>query len=82
MLQKKPIKFWDINVDNIVISKLIETKTNSKQLIGYSDKTIRLLVLIIPKTSEYVKKFKVKEGDKYKTIKLMSLKLFGLVLKA
>ena len=30
MLQKKPIKFWDINVDNIVISKLIETKTNSK----------------------------------------------------
>ena len=51
-------------------------------MIGYSHKTIRLLVLIIPKTSEYVKKFKVKEGDKYKTIKLMSLKLFGLVLKA
>ena len=24
--KKKPIKIWDINVDNIVISKLIETK--------------------------------------------------------
>ena len=27
---KRPIKIWDVNVDNIVISKLIETKTNSK----------------------------------------------------
>ena len=26
---KKPIKILDFNVDNIVISKLIETKTNS-----------------------------------------------------
>ena len=31
---KKAIKFWDVNVDNIVISKSIETKTNSKYLIG------------------------------------------------
>ena len=29
----KPITIWDINVDNIVISKLIKTKTNSKYLI-------------------------------------------------
>ena len=23
---KKPIKIWDVNVDNIVVSKLVETK--------------------------------------------------------
>ena len=32
---KKPIKIWDVNVDNIVISRLTETKSNSKYLIGY-----------------------------------------------
>ena len=31
---KKPIKIWDVNVENIVISKLIEAKTNSKYLNG------------------------------------------------
>ena len=46
---KKPIKIWDDNVDNIFISKSVETKTNSKYLIGYLDKVIRPLVLIIPK---------------------------------
>ena len=30
---KRPIKIWDVNVDNIVISKLVKTKTNSKYLI-------------------------------------------------
>ena len=58
MLQKKPIKSWDVNVDNIVISKLVKTKTNSKYLIGYLDKDIRPLVLIMPKMSGYVKTFK------------------------
>ena len=33
-------------------------------MIGYSDKTIRPLVLIMPKMSGYVKTFKVKNGDK------------------
>ena len=47
----------------IVISKLIETKTNSKYLIGYSDKNIRSLVLMLPKISEYVKTFKVKDKN-------------------
>ena len=62
---KKTIKIGDVNVDNIVISKLVKTKTNSKYLIGIkSDKTIRPLVLIIPKMSGYVKTFKVKHGDK------------------
>ena len=73
MLQKKPIKIWDVNAGNIVISKLIETKTNSKDLIGIkSDKTIRPLFLIMPKMSGYVKTFKVKEGNKDKINKLMS----------
>ena len=36
----QPANIWDINVDNIVISKLVERKTNSNYLIGYLDKTI------------------------------------------
>ena len=63
---KKPIKIWEVNVDNIVVSKSIETKSNSKYLIGYSDKAIRPLVLITPKMSGYVKTFKVKDRDKSK----------------
>ena len=66
---RNPIKTWDINVDNIVISTLIGTKTNSKYFIGYLDKVVRLLVLIMLKMSGYVKIFKVKVGDKDKNIK-------------
>ena len=28
--KKKTIKIWDVDVDNVVILKLIETKNNSK----------------------------------------------------
>ena len=56
---KKPIKIWDANVNNVVISKLVITKTNSTYLIGYLDKAIRPLVLIMPKMSGYVKTLKV-----------------------
>ena len=70
---KRHIKIWDVNVDNIVISKLIETKTNSKYLIGYLYKLIRPSVLIMPKMSRYVKKFEFKDGHKDKNNKLMSL---------
>ena len=38
---KRPTKIWDVNVNNIVISKLAKTKTNSKYLIGYLNKDIR-----------------------------------------
>ena len=38
MLKKKPRSIWDVKSDNIVISKLAETKTNSKYLIEYLDK--------------------------------------------
>ena len=53
---KKPRKIWDVNVDNIVISKLVKTKTNSKYLIRKKiDKAIRSLVLIMPKMSGYLR---------------------------
>ena len=68
---KKPINIWEVNIDNIVISKLIERKTNSKYLIGYLDIVIRPLVLILPKMSGYVKTFKVKD----KNNKLMPFRL-------
>ena len=61
MLQKKPIKIWNVNIDNVVISKLVKAETDSKDLIGYLDKAMRPLVLIMPKMSGYVKTFKVKD---------------------
>ena len=30
---KNPLNIWDINIDNIVFSKLVKTKANSKYLI-------------------------------------------------
>ena len=35
---KSPINIWHVNVDNIAISKLVETKTNSKYLLGYLER--------------------------------------------
>ena len=58
---KKPLKMWDTNVDNIVVSKLVKRKTNSKYLIRYLDKDIRPLILIMPKMRRYVKTFKVED---------------------
>ena len=64
---KNPKEIWDvilIKFDKLVISKLVETKTNSNCLIGYLDIVIRQLVLILPKMSGYVTTFKVKDEDK------------------
>ena len=61
---KKANKNFNVNVDNIVISKLVRTWINSKDLKRYLDEVIRLLVLIAPKISEYFKKLKYKGGDK------------------
>ena len=44
-------------------------------MIGYLDKVIRPLFLILPKMSGYVKTFKVKHGDKNKNNKLMSFRI-------
>ena len=63
MLQKT-LAIGGVNVENIVISKLIKTKTNSKYFIGIKfDKAISPLVLVMPKMSEYVKVFQVKEEN-------------------
>ena len=55
--------------------KLVKRKTNSKSLIGYLDKAIRLLILIMHKMTGYVKTFKVKDGDNGKQNKLMSFRI-------
>ena len=59
---KKPIKTLDVNVDNIIISKLMT---------GYLDNDIRPLLLIIPKMSGYVKTLKVED----EISKLMSFRI-------
>ena len=45
----------------MVLSKLVKRKTNYKYFITYLDKTIRQLVLLMPKISRYVETFKVKK---------------------
>ena len=37
---KKSTKIWDVNIDNILISKSVKTKTNFKYSVGYLDKDI------------------------------------------
>ena len=76
MLQKKPIKICDVNVDNLVISKLVKTKTNSKYLIVYLDEGIRPVFLIMPKMSRYVKTFKVEDkNNKFMSFRIDDRKL-------
>ena len=52
---KKPTNIWDVHVDNIVISKLVETKSNNKYLIRYLDKVIRPLVMALPNMLRHLK---------------------------
>ena len=72
---KKTIRICNVYVNDIVISKLVETENNSKYLIGNLDKVIRPLVLILIKLNGYVKIFKVKVADKDKNKKHMVIKL-------
>ena len=68
---RKPIKILDVDVDNIVISKLIETKKNSRDFTGYLGEVVKLLlVLILPKLTGNVKTFKEKNNN------LMSLRIY------
>ena len=46
----------------------METNNNSKYFIGYLDKVIKLLVLILPKMSGYVETFKDTKGNKDYTL--------------
>ena len=59
----------------ILISKLVESKTNSKHLIGYLDKVIKPLVLVLSKISGNIKIFTVKHGDKDKSNKFMFFRI-------
>ena len=70
MLQKYPQKFG-------MLMLIIQLSQKQKLIlsIGYVDKSIKPLVLIIPKMSGYVKTFKVTDGDKDKNNKLMSLRI-------
>ena len=84
---KKTRNTWCVNIDDIVISKLIVTKTNFKYWIWYLDKVIRPLVLILPKVSGCVNTHKVKietinwclsesmMKSYYQNIKLLGLRL-------
>ena len=58
---QKPIKNLNVDVDNIIILKLIETKNNSKYLIGYLDDVIWALVFILLKMSGYFRPVKDKD---------------------
>ena len=50
--ETKPINIWNSYIDNIII------------LIQYLDEVIRSLLVMLRKMKRYVKKFKVKGGDK------------------
>ena len=53
----------------------MKTKTNFKYLIECLDKAIRSLVLIMSKSSGYVKTFKVNDGDEDKNNELVSFRI-------
>ena len=91
-MAEKSIKIWNVNVNNIVLSILVETENNYNYLIGCLDEVIIPLVLILFKINGYVKTSKVKNWDKDKYNKLMhfcindeillkSIKTFRLRLK-
>ena len=69
MLQKNLSKIWDVNVNNIVISKLVKRKTSSKYFIGIKfDKVIRRLVFLMSKLRGYVKHLTLKKKINIKAI--------------
>ena len=56
----------NVDVNNIVISKLIETKNNSKYLAGYLDEVTRPLVLYYPKLVDLLNLLRTKMEIKIK----------------
>ena len=56
---------WNVNVANIIISKLVKIKNSSEYLIGYLDEDIiGPVVLILHKMSSNAQAFKVKDENK------------------
>ena len=84
--KKKTRKLWDVDTDNIVVLKSIETKNNSKYLTGSLDEVIRPLLLTFPKMSGFFKIYK-ETNDKLMSLHINDEKLlekskkFGLILK-
>ena len=66
-----------MNFDNIVISQLIDTKSNSKYVIRYFDEVTRPLALILLKMSRYVKIFKEKNNLHIDDDKLLQFLIFN-----
>ena len=59
-MEKITKNIWDVNVGNLVISKLVETNTNLKYSVGYFDKVITPLVLVISKMNGYIRYLNLK----------------------
>ena len=51
---EKTVSIRDVNVNNIAISYLIETKNNWKHLAAYLDEVIKPSILILPEMSGWV----------------------------
>ena len=60
IVEKITKNIWDVNVGNLVISKLVETNTNLKYSVGYFDKVITPLVLVISKMNGYIRYLNLK----------------------
>ena len=73
--KKKTLQIWNVNVDNIVLLRLVETKTNFNCLIEFLEKVIRPLLLILPKISGFAKTFIVKNRDKDKNQRQKSFRI-------
>ena len=66
-------KTWDVDINSIVIFlKLVERKL----LIGFLDKVVRSFGQILLKMKGYFKTFKVRNGNKDKSNKLMSMTIY------
>ena len=61
-----------VNIDSIVISKSIETKTNINNLIRTKLREAIRPLILMPKMSRYIKTFRVQVGDKDQKKKIMS----------
>ena len=65
-VQRKSIKRLMLMLMICLCQKIIKIKSNSMYLIGYLNKVIRPLVLILPKRNKYIKNLNVRDEDKDK----------------
>ena len=65
-VQRKSIKRLMLMLMICLCQKIIKIKSNSMYLIGYLNKVVRPLVLILPKRNKYIKNLNVRDEDKDK----------------